>query len=110
MTDSDLLLFWAKLGKAAYSRRHPLLCHLLDVAAVARQLWYSVVRGALKDRIAATLRVDGAVARLLGRPQSRWLRAVCRSHGPGTGYCHHCLCMARRAGILLERKGGGRHE
>ncbi|KAF0168589.1 MAG: hypothetical protein FD161_4967, partial [Limisphaerales bacterium] len=39
-----LLSFWAKLGSATYPESfHPLLFHLLDVAAVARQLWDEVL-------------------------------------------------------------------
>ncbi len=34
------LAFWAKLGNETWPEKyHPVVCHLIDVAAVARQLW-----------------------------------------------------------------------
>src|SRR5205823_2814562 len=34
---------------------HPLICHLVDVGAVARRLWDDVLRPPVKDRFAASL-------------------------------------------------------
>ena len=51
-----LLSFWAKLGSATYPESfHPLLFHLLDVAAVARQLWDEVLHRPVKARFAAAI-------------------------------------------------------
>src|SRR4051812_12047841 len=50
------LAVWAKLGKARYPESyHPLLFHLIDVAAVARRLWDHVLRPAVKARFAVSL-------------------------------------------------------
>jgi CRISPR-associated endonuclease/helicase Cas3 len=55
---SNLFLFWAKtthdkdLFPNAY---HPLLCHMIDVAAVVLLIWEEVLPKAVKKRIARTL-------------------------------------------------------
>src|SRR5262245_56869724 len=50
------LHFWAKLGKVVYQESyHPLLFHLVDVAVVARRLWYEVLRPPLQKRFASTV-------------------------------------------------------
>jgi CRISPR-associated endonuclease/helicase Cas3 len=47
---------WAKLGKNTYPDSfHPLLFHLIDVAAVARRLWDVVLRQHVKGPFAAAL-------------------------------------------------------
>src|SRR4051794_39866046 len=47
---------WAKLGKVRYPESyHPLLFHLIDVAAVARRLWDHVLRPAIKERFSGSL-------------------------------------------------------
>jgi CRISPR-associated endonuclease/helicase Cas3 len=72
----DLKLFWAKLGKQGYEHRHPLVCHLVDVAYVALGLWDSVLRFALKTRVARSLSlsIDDA---------GRWLAFWAGSHDIG---------------------------
>jgi len=51
-----LLSFWAKLGSATYPDSfHPLLFHLLDVAAVASRLWNEVLRPPVKTRFATAI-------------------------------------------------------
>src|SRR4051812_47014714 len=52
---SHLLLLWAKLGQADFAERHPIVCHLLDVASVALRLWDDALHDALKKRLAASL-------------------------------------------------------
>jgi hypothetical protein len=46
---------WAKLGQADFAERHPVICHLLDVASTALRLWEDVLHDALKKRLAASL-------------------------------------------------------
>jgi CRISPR-associated endonuclease/helicase Cas3 len=41
----DLVGFWAKLGKETWPEKyHPVICHLIDVGQVARQLWDRALR------------------------------------------------------------------
>ncbi len=52
----SLLAFWAKLGAHTYPEKyHPVLCHLIDVAVVARQVWDDVFRGPAKERFARAI-------------------------------------------------------
>jgi CRISPR-associated endonuclease/helicase Cas3 len=54
-----LLSFWAKLGTATWPvQYHPVLCHLLDVAVVARNLWDSVFRRQIRQWVAERLQLD----------------------------------------------------
>lgn len=52
-----LLALWAKLPKdrSTVESFHPLICHMLDVAAVARSLWDEVLSPAARASIAAAL-------------------------------------------------------
>jgi hypothetical protein len=56
--DHTLFLFWAKTthdhdhNPHAY---HPLLCHMIDVAAVAHLMWEEVLPKAAKKRLAHAL-------------------------------------------------------
>jgi hypothetical protein len=44
---------WAKLGRETWpDKYHPLVCHLIDVAAVAKRLWDAVLRPPAKRRFA----------------------------------------------------------
>ena len=54
-TPFNLLLFWAKTSpdKTTTTAYHPLLCHLIDVAAVTQAIWDKVLPTATKRRIAA---------------------------------------------------------
>jgi CRISPR-associated endonuclease/helicase Cas3 len=72
------LLLWAKLGKTedGQHRYHPLLCHLLDAAAVAEQLW---LRG-LTPRIHRLL-ADGLG--LSPDAAERWLVVLTALHDLG---------------------------
>jgi CRISPR-associated endonuclease/helicase Cas3 len=49
----DLLALWGKTGDG--NRYHPLLCHLLDVAVTARQLWRYALPRTLSTRISSSL-------------------------------------------------------
>lgn len=52
-TVKALLALWAKLGTATFPQcYHPLLFHLIDVAAVAAQLWDCILRAPVKDSFA----------------------------------------------------------
>lgn len=51
-----ILKFWAKTthDKDNYPNAyHPLICHLIDVAAVAQELWNAVLSTAMRNRIAS---------------------------------------------------------
>ena len=52
--ENYLLRFWAKTSKnsAEPEAFHPLVCHLIDVAVVAKQIWDKVLPKATKERIA----------------------------------------------------------
>jgi hypothetical protein len=57
----SLAILWAKLGHSAARtkpRYHPLLCHLLDVAVVARELWQSVLSVPARQHVADALGLD----------------------------------------------------
>lgn len=62
----NLSIFWAKYGKdpLAPNGYHPLICHMIDVAMVAEQLWERVLSPAARTRLAAGLGLDLTVARL----------------------------------------------
>jgi CRISPR-associated endonuclease/helicase Cas3 len=53
----QLTLFWAKRDRET-GACHPVLCHLLDVANVARLLWQEVFHDAIRRRLSAELRLD----------------------------------------------------
>lgn len=53
---------WAKIGDSKESR-HPLLWHLLDVAAIAGALWDRYVSATARTRLQETLDVDADAAR-----------------------------------------------
>src|SRR4051812_48251983 len=58
-----LLCLWAKLGNDGYDQRHPLLCHLIDVAAVSCQMWDRVLRREPKRWLASSLGLESDTAR-----------------------------------------------
>lgn len=75
MADVDLFGFWAKLPdtrKLSPSERknfkpdnfHPVLCHMLDVAAITLALWDKVLPLEVQKRFAACLHVSAKAARL----------------------------------------------
>jgi CRISPR-associated endonuclease/helicase Cas3 len=73
---SHLLLLWAKLGQADFAERHPVICHLLDVASVALRLWDDALREGLKQRLAASLGLPIDAA-------GRWLAFWAGAHDIG---------------------------
>ena len=53
------LSFWAKLGNETWpDKYHPVVCHLIDVAAVARSLWEEVFRLPLRRWLAGRFGLD----------------------------------------------------
>lgn len=64
-TELDLSAFWGKLGRGAVSQGfHPLICHMVDVAAVAREMWDAALSPAARRAITADLGIgDEAAAR-----------------------------------------------
>lgn len=52
MTNDYLLKFWAKTSHDKPNAFHPLVCHLIDVAAVAETMWREVLPTATKERVA----------------------------------------------------------
>src|SRR4051812_39299803 len=67
-----ILLPWAKLGHEAYEARHPVICHLLDVAFVALRLWEDVLDDSLTKRLADKL---GLAANAAGHWFAFWAGA-----------------------------------
>jgi len=53
-------LFWAKTSSRMDKNRvyHPLLCHMLDVAAVAALVWDNCITPMLRKRIECSLGID----------------------------------------------------
>lgn len=64
-TLSDPMLFWAKSvrGTQDLATFHPLICHMIDVAMVARAMWDTVLSPLTRSRIAGALEIDEDVAR-----------------------------------------------
>ncbi len=51
-----LLSFWAKLGAHKWPEQyHPVLCHLIDVGQVARQMWNHVFRRRIRGWVTTRL-------------------------------------------------------
>ncbi len=87
----ELLGLWAKTsgGSSSSESYHPVLCHLLDVAAVAQCMWEQVLSPWSRRQMAATLEIDESAA---GRWVAFWAGAhdigKCspafqQQHGPG---------------------------
>src|SRR4051812_12928743 len=56
--------YWAKLGRSAGNDAcfHPLLCHMIDVAVVARAMWRDVLSAAARDRLGDALGLPADMA------------------------------------------------
>jgi CRISPR-associated endonuclease/helicase Cas3 len=53
------LWFWAKLGYKTWPEEyHPVICHLIDVAAVTQNLWDAVFRPQFREWLAKRLELD----------------------------------------------------
>ncbi|ACZ42801.1 CRISPR-associated helicase Cas3 [Thermobaculum terrenum ATCC BAA-798] len=72
----DPWIFWAKWGSGPDLGWHPLLCHMLDVAAVTLQMWRRVLPAAWKARISGVLGVGQEDA-------ERWLAFFAGGHDIG---------------------------
>ena len=75
---NELLPLWAKLSREDTALRsyHPLLCHLIDVGAVARVMWESVLSPWTKRHIADAFTLDEAAA-------GAWVAFFAGSHDIG---------------------------
>ncbi len=61
MNDNNYLIkFWAKTSQTSETAFHPLVCHLIDVAAVTRKIWQDVLPTATKTRINKAFGVEDA--------------------------------------------------
>ena len=58
--DAALRVLWAKTGEGG--SWHPLICHMIDVAMVARHLWREVLSPAARARLATELGLSAAHA------------------------------------------------
>jgi CRISPR-associated endonuclease/helicase Cas3 len=79
MADRDLnpAVFWAKLSpRGAPVRVHPLICHMIDVAVVARAIWDTVLTDGERCRIASSLGCTEAVA-------ASWIAFLAGLHDAG---------------------------
>lgn len=65
----NVSILWAKLERGGGSGYHPLLCHLLDVAAVAGALWNDVLPPGVRSKVADGLEIEAGAA---GRWVSCW--------------------------------------
>lgn len=55
----ELHWFWAKLGKEVWPERyHPVVCHLIDVGCVAREMWKKAIRQKVKLRVSEQLNLS----------------------------------------------------
>jgi CRISPR-associated endonuclease/helicase Cas3 len=59
MLTNNPYLLWAKLPHGEHNGRefHPLICHMLDVAVVVREIWRSLLPDAARRRIAESLQL-----------------------------------------------------
>ena len=71
-------LLWAKLPKEKHDSRsfHPLICHMLDVAIVAREMWRSLLPEAARRRIIESLRLPESEA-------ETWITYIAALHDLG---------------------------
>lgn len=62
---ADPKLFWAKSVRGTHDLAtfHPLICHMIDVAMVARAMWGAVMSPLTRSRIASALEVGEDTAR-----------------------------------------------
>jgi CRISPR-associated endonuclease/helicase Cas3 len=94
MDEERLLRIWAKTDKQDETAYHPLLFHLLDVAAVARSLWDLWLPAELKLRVGAALGLDEEQARVA-------VVILAGMHDLGKA----CPAFQRQVGRLFERLG-----
>jgi CRISPR-associated endonuclease/helicase Cas3 len=66
-----IVALWAKLGSETWPEKyHPLLCHLIDVAAATTRLWTDVLREPIRKRLATAL---GPPVEACGRWVALWI-------------------------------------
>jgi len=75
---SNPYLLWAKLPKEEKVSRafHPLICHMLDVAVVARLMWRRLSPDAARHRIAESLKLSA-------EETERWITYLAALHDLG---------------------------
>jgi CRISPR-associated endonuclease/helicase Cas3 len=80
--------FWGKLGHEEEATGfHPLICHMIDVAAVAERMWDDIMTPAARRRLADALGLEESAAR-------RWVAFLAGLHD--TGKC--CPSFTLRPG------------
>lgn len=85
--------FWAKLGTETWpDRYHPVICHLIDVAAVTWELWHKAFRPTLRSWLAERLGLDEDAC-------ACWLAFVCGAHDIGKV----ALCFQDRNDLRTAR-------
>jgi CRISPR-associated endonuclease/helicase Cas3 len=96
------LRFWAKLGVATWPEHyHPVVCHLIDVAAVARHMWVGAFRSRFRISVAENLSLDEDAC-------GRWLAFWCGAHDIGkVAYCFQNRNDARTASLKERLRADG---
>ncbi|NLX22436.1 MAG: CRISPR-associated helicase Cas3' [Phycisphaerae bacterium] len=94
---SALHILWAKSDPKNDQTFHPLLCHLIDTAAVAGQLWTKVLREPCRHRVAAALGLTDQRAQL-------WTAFWAGSHDLGKA-CPVFQAMRPQAARSLQEIG-----
>jgi CRISPR-associated endonuclease/helicase Cas3 len=78
--DLNLFVFWAKLPRRKEefppTKFHPLLCHMIDVAAVIEHLWENILPDTLRHRFATDLSLPTEAA-------GKWLALLAGLHDLG---------------------------
>ncbi|MGI8554187.1 MAG: CRISPR-associated helicase Cas3' [Dehalococcoidia bacterium] len=87
--------FWAKLPRREDASQgfHPLICHMIDVAAVAELMWDEVLSQAARKRLAATLGLEESAAR-------GWITFLAGLHD--TGKCSPAFALRPGAAHLAH--------
>lgn len=89
---------WAKTDIAgATDRTHPLVCHIIDTAAVAEHLWTRMLSSVNRDRLSASIGLTEDEAK-------RWAVFLAAIHDLGKA------CPGFQAGALLGRAGQSRQQ
>ncbi len=78
MVTENLYLLWAKLPKKEGDIRsfHPLICHMVDVAVVAREMWRNLLPEAARRRIIGSLHLPEQEA-------ENWITYIAALHDLG---------------------------
>ncbi|MGD9891024.1 MAG: CRISPR-associated helicase Cas3' [Dehalococcoidia bacterium] len=96
----DPVVFWGKLGRTREVAPgfHPLICHMLDVAAVTRAMWDTVLGGAAKEAITLGLGMEDAT-------EARdWVTFLAGAHD--LGKCSAAFIFRREAAALARLYDG----